>query len=99
MGDVSLCLYPLNYEVREKHGTDTGSGFRVLSDPCTRLITDDRPTDMHEVPIYVGHAEGAYFATTQTAISRQHDRYFQLSIAEDLEQALYFQLSRNVDAL
>ena len=53
MCDVSLRLYPLNYEVREQDGTDTGSGFRVLSDPCTRRITDDRPTDMHEVPVYV----------------------------------------------
>ena len=53
MGDISLRLYPLNDKVREQDGADTGSGFRVLSDPCTRRITDDRPTDMHEVPVYV----------------------------------------------
>ena len=52
-GDVSLRLYPLNYEVREQDGADTGSGFRALSDPCTRRITDDRLADMHEVPVYV----------------------------------------------
>ena len=53
MGDISLRLYPLNDEVREKHGADTGSRFRVLSDPFTRRITDDRTADMHEVPVYV----------------------------------------------
>ena len=53
MGDISLRLYPLNNEVRKKYGADTGSGFRVLSDPRTRLITDDRSADMHEVPVYV----------------------------------------------
>ena len=53
MSDISLRLYPLNYEVREKHGADTGSRFRLFSDPFTRRITDDRSADMHEVPIYV----------------------------------------------
>ena len=53
MGDISLRLYPLNDKVREKHGADAGSGFRVLSDPLPRLIANDCPTDMHKVPVYV----------------------------------------------
>ena len=53
MGDISLRLYPLNDKVREQDGADTGSGFGVLSDPRTRLITDDCLADMHEVPVYV----------------------------------------------
>ena len=53
MRDISALFDALNDEVREKHVTDTGRGFRLLSDPFTRRITDDRPTDMHEVPVYV----------------------------------------------
>ena len=53
MRDISALFDALDDEVREKHGTDTGGGFRFLSDPFARRITDDRPTDMHEVPVYV----------------------------------------------
>ena len=53
MRDISALFDALNYEVWEKHITDTGSGFWLLSDPFTRLITDDRSADMHEVPVYV----------------------------------------------
>ena len=70
MRDISALFDALNDEVREKHGTDTGSGFRVLSDPLPRLITDDCPTDMHKVPVDVRHAESADFTATQTAIRR-----------------------------
>ena len=53
MGDISTLFDALDDEVREKHITDTGRRFRVLRDPFTLRITDDRSADMHEVAVYV----------------------------------------------
>ena len=53
MRDISALFDALDYEMREQNITDTGRRFRLFSDPFTRRITDDRPTDMHEVPVYV----------------------------------------------
>ena len=53
MGDISALFDALDYEVREKHVTDTGRRFRLFSNPFTRRITDDRFPNVYEVPVDV----------------------------------------------